>query len=211
MPEPLRGLYAITPDTPDTNRLIDFVRQALQGGVRVVQYRNKTADAALRRIQAEALLGLCRQRDVALIVNDDLGLALEIDAEGVHLGRDDGAIATARGCLGKDRLLGVSCYDQLQNARDAARLGADYVAFGSVFASPTKPGAVHAPLELLSEAKRELRLPVAAIGGITVANAPRVIAAGADLLAVISDLFDAPDVAGRARAYAKLFSETVES
>ena len=210
-PEALRGLYAITPDTADTGHLIVLVRQALRGGVRLVQYRNKAADPALRRLQAQALLALCRDLGVVLIINDDLDLALEVDADGVHLGRDDGAIAAARSRLGDGRMLGVSCYDQLQRAREAAGEGADYVAFGSVFASPSKPGAVRSPLALLTEAKRELGLPVAAIGGITVDRAPAVIAAGADLLAVISDLFDAPDVADRARAYGRLFSETVDS
>ncbi len=210
-PEALRGLYAITPDTADTGHLIVLVRQALRGGVRLVQYRNKAADPALRRLQAQALLALCRDLGVVLIINDDLDLALEVDADGVHLGRDDGAIAAARSRLGDGRMLGVSCYDQLQRAREAAGEGADYVAFGSVFASPSKPGAVRSPLALLTEAKRELGLPVAAIGGITVDSAPAVIAAGADLLAVISDLFDAPDVADRARAYGRLFSETVDS
>lgn len=210
-PEALRGLYAITPDTADTGHLIVLVRQALQGGVRLVQYRNKAADPALRRLQAQALLALCRDLGVVLIINDDLDLALEIDADGVHLGREDGAIAAARSRLGDGRVLGVSCYDQLQRAREAAGQGADYVAFGSVFASPSKPGAIRSPLALLTAAKRELGLPVAAIGGITVDKASAVIAAGADLLAVISDLFDGLDVTDRARAYRRLFSETVDS
>jgi thiamine-phosphate pyrophosphorylase len=211
MAKALRGLYAITPDIADTARLVGLVRQALAGGVRLVQYRNKAAGAVLRRAQAQALLARCRERDAALIVNDDLDLAVAIGADGVHLGRDDGATAMARKRLGNGGLLGVSCYDQLERAREAAAAGADYVAFGSIYASPTKPAAVRAPLALLTEAKRELGLSVAAIGGITVGNASDIIAAGADLLAVISDLFEAPDVTARARAYARLFSETVES
>jgi thiamine-phosphate pyrophosphorylase len=138
---------------------------------------------------------------VPLIINDDVALALALDAEGAHLGRDDGDLSLAREEL-KGRILGASCYDQLPLARAAVAAGADYVAFGSVFASPTKPGAVRAPLSLF---KNDLGVPLCAIGGITLANAPQAIAAGADLLAVISDLFDAPDVAARARAYGKLF------
>jgi thiamine-phosphate pyrophosphorylase len=138
---------------------------------------------------------------VPLIINDDVELALAVDADGAHLGRDDGDFSTARKKL-KGKILGASCYDRLDLAQAAVAAGADYVAFGSVFASPTKPQAVRAPLSLF---KNDLGVPKCAIGGITLANAPRAIAAGADLLAVISDVFDAPDIAERCRAYGKLF------
>lgn len=201
----LKGLYAVTPDLADTTDLLRRAELVLLGGVCLVQYRNKPAGAALRREQAAALLALCRRHGVPLVINDDLPLALDIGADGAHLGREDGDLAAARAALGPGRLLGVSCYDALKRAREAKRIGADYVAFGSFFASPTKPAAVRAPLTLLTEAKAEFGLPVCAIGGITLQNAPQLIAAGADLLAVISDLFEAPDIAARAAAYAKIW------
>jgi thiamine-phosphate pyrophosphorylase len=190
----MRGLYAITPEGPG---LVDKVRAAFDGGIALLQYRRKNGTVE----EARQIAALAREHRVPLIVNDDAGLALALDADGAHLGRDDGDISVARRKL-KGRILGVSCYDQLPLARAAVAAGADYVAFGSVFASPTKPGAVRAPLSLF---KNDLGVPLCAIGGITLANAPQAIAAGADLLAVISDLFDAPDIAARARAYGKLF------
>jgi thiamine-phosphate pyrophosphorylase len=146
---------------------------------------------------------MCREYAVPFIVNDDVALALECGADGVHLGRDDGALSAARAAL-RGKLLGASCYDSLPAARAAVAAGADYIAFGSVFPSPTKPAAVRAPLTLFSEA-RSLGVPLVAIGGITLQNAPQLLAAGADSLAVISDLFEAPDIRERARAYAMLF------
>jgi thiamine-phosphate pyrophosphorylase len=207
----LRGLYALTPALANTAELAQKARQALAGGARFVQYRNKAADAALRREQAGVLLGLCREQGARLIVNDDLDLALQIGADGVHLGREDGDFAVARASLGPARLLGVSCYSELARARDAQRAGADYVAFGSFFASSTKPDAVRAPLELLMRAKRELDIPVAAIGGITLARAARLIEAGADLLAILSDLFEAADITARARTFSELFLQKATS
>lgn len=194
----LRGLYAITP--ADLSR----VEPALaSGALCALQYRDKSADAARRLSQARALARLCRAHGVPFIVNDDLELAVAVQADGVHLGRDDADIAAARARLPAG-LVGASCYDRLDAAERAVTAGADYVAFGSVFASPTKPGAVRAPLELFARA-RGLGVPRVAIGGITLENAPQVLAAGADCVAVISDLFDAPDVAARARAYGRLF------
>ena len=207
----LRGLYAVTPDIADTADLLRRADLALLGGARLVQYRNKRADVTLRRDQAAALLAACRRHGARLIVNDDLPLALAVGADGAHLGREDGDLAAARAALGPGKLLGVSCYDEMERAREAGRAGADYVAFGSFFASPTKPAAVRAPLTLLAEARKELGLPVCAIGGITLQNAEQLIAAGADLLAVITDLFEAPDIRARAAAYTSLFSERVTS
>lgn len=201
----LRGLYAITPDERDTARLVALVRDALAGGVGAVQYRNKVADAALRGAQVRALLALTRPAGVPLIVNDDLALALASGADGVHLGASDGDLAAARARLPGQALLGASCYDRMALAEAAAAAGADYVAFGSVFPSSTKPVAVRAPLALLAEARRTLDVGVVAIGGITLANARSAVDAGADALAVITDLFAAPDVAARARAYRQLF------
>ena len=191
----LRGLYAITPEAGDVERM---TRLALEGGVALLQYRQKKRDPDLAR----AIVRLGREFQVPVIVNDDVGLALELDAAGAHLGRDDGDLAAARKRL-HGKLLGVSCYNDAALARAAVKAGADYVAFGSVFASPTKPAAVRAPLSLFAH---RLGVPLAAIGGITLDNAPQLIAAGADLLAVISDLFDAPDIRQRARDYGKLFA-----
>lgn len=199
------GLYALTPDEPETSVLVAKVRAAIAGGATAVQYRNKPADPARRREQAGALVALCRATGVPLVVNDDLELALGVEAAGVHLGRDDGDLAPARQRLGPARLLGASCYDRLELAERAVAAGADYVAFGSMFASATKPAAVRAPLALLGAARR-LGVPVVAIGGITLENAPEAIAAGADALAVITALFDAGDIAARARAFSDLFA-----
>lgn len=191
-----RGLYAITPGS------LARVEEALaSGALCALQYRAKQAGPAQRLEEAEALARLCGAYGVALIVNDDLELALAVDAAGVHLGRDDGDLAEARAKL-PGRLLGVSCYDRPELAERAVAAGADYIAFGSVFPSLTKPGAVRAPLALFG---RALGVPKVAIGGITLENAPQVLAAGADCLAVITDLFDAPDVAARAQAYRRLF------
>jgi len=192
----LRGLYAITPEVGD---IADKVRQALEGGAALLQYRRKKTSSPE---EARLLAALARRHGAAFIVNDDVELALAVDADGVHLGREDGDLPAARRAL-KGRLLGVSCYDDPAAARDAARQGADYVAFGSVFSSPTKPTAVRASLSLFRE---NPGVPVCAIGGITLQNAPAVIAAGADMVAVISDLFDAPDVRLRATQFKRLFS-----
>lgn len=202
----LRGLYAITPDSVDSRDLIERVRSALESapaGWAALQYRNKSATPTQRRHEADALAALCRERGVPFIVNDDIDLALACGADGVHLGRDDGDLASARARVGKN-LLGASCYDSLGRARLAVDQGADHVAFGSVFVSSTKPGAVRAPLSLFAQAA-SLGVPRVAIGGITLDNAAEVIAAGADAIAVISDLFGAPDIAPRARAFTRLF------
>ncbi|HTM59381.1 MAG TPA: thiamine phosphate synthase [Burkholderiales bacterium] len=191
----LRGLYAITPETADIERK---TRLALEGGVALLQYRQKRRDLNLAR----AIVRLGKEFGVPVIINDDVELALELGADGVHLGRDDGDIGPARKRL-QGKLLGASCYNDPALARAAVKAGADYVAFGSVFSSPTKPAAVRAPLTLFGNA---IGVPVAAIGGITLQNAPQLIAAGAHLLAVISDLFDAPDIRQRARDYGKLFA-----
>ncbi|HKB72710.1 MAG TPA: thiamine phosphate synthase [Burkholderiales bacterium] len=200
-----RGLYAVTPDEPDVGLLARKVSKALAGGARIVQYRNKSASAGLRREQGAALLALCREARIPLVINDDLDLASRIGADGLHLGRDDMPVAAARAQLGKDKLLGASCYDRLELALAAREAGADYVAFGSAFPSATKPGATRAPLSLYREAKGRLSSPVVAIGGITTENARTVIEAGADAIAVISALFDAPDIEAAARSFSRLF------
>jgi len=205
----LRGLCAVTLDDMLLPRLSALVKAALDGGAPFVQYRNKIASRPLRRAQAAEMLRICRAAGAKLIVNDDVWLAVEIGADGAHLGRDDapgGSLAAARDALGSRRILGVSCYNDLARAEEAVAAGADYLAFGSVFPSRTKPGSARAPLELLGEARRRFGLPIAAIGGITLDNAPQLLEAGADMLAVISDLFDAMDIRARAEAYQELFS-----
>lgn len=198
------GVYALTPECADTARLLAMVEAALQGGAAAVQYREKTGDVALRFEQASELLPLCRKYGVPLIINDDLRLADLADADGVHVGREDAGLREARIILGPKKIVGVSCYQSLELARKAQAEGADYVAFGSFYASPTKPQAQRAPLQLLRDAAG-LSVPVVAIGGITAENAAEVIAAGADSIAVISALFDAPDVVAAVRELNRLF------
>lgn len=202
----LRGLYAITPECLDPARLIEQVDAALRGGARIVQYRDKQRDLAQQAQIARNLRALCHRHGARLIVNDSLPLALEIDADGVHLGGADGDLAAARRALGADKLLGASCYADFELARRAAAAGADYVAFGAVYASPTKPQAIRAPHTLFARCRAELDIPSCAIGGITAANGAALVAAGADLLAVISDLFEASDVAERAADFSRLFA-----
>jgi thiamine-phosphate pyrophosphorylase len=197
----MRGLYAVTPDNADTEDLLRKVEHALKAGVAMLQYRNKMISKDKRLLQARELAPLARGYGVPFIVNDDVEIALAVGANGAHLGKDDGDLSAARSQLA-GKILGVSCYNDLEKARAAVRSGADYVAFGAVYPSPTKPGAVRAPLSLFSN---DVGVPVCAIGGITLANAPALIGAGASLLAVISDLFDAPDIAARAAAYRELF------
>ena len=202
-----RGLYAMTPDEADTARLLARTARVLKGSPTLLQYRNKSADPALRREQATRLLALCRAAGTPLIINDDLNLTIELAADGVHLGRDDGEVAAARRTLdarGPGRSLGVTCDDDGARAEAGAAAGADYVAFGAMFPSPTKPSAARAPFDLLGRARRELNVTVAAIGGITLANAGEVFAAGADLVAVISDVFGATDPQAQTRAYQAL-------
>ncbi len=207
MKRKLAGLYAITPDEPRTAILVSKVGQALSGGASAVQYRNKTAGPELRREQARVLAALCRAAGAPFIVNDDLALALALDADGVHLGADDGDLAEARARLPQGKLLGASCYNRIELAQAAVEAGVDYLAFGSVFSSGTKPGAVRAPLAIFAEARRSIALPLVAIGGITLENASQVFAAGADAVAAIGALFDAADVAERAAGFTRVHQQ----
>jgi thiamine-phosphate pyrophosphorylase len=204
------GLYAITPETDDTERLLAQVEAALLGGVAAVQYRDKSGDIARRHEQASELVALCRRFGAPLIVNDDLRLADLCDSDGVHLGRDDGSIREARIILGRGKFIGASCYQSLDLALAAQAAGADYVAFGSFFPSPTKPAAPRASLDLLHAAAPVIQVPLVAIGGITPANAPQLLDAGADSLAVLSALFDAPDIRAAAHALNQLFETESE-
>lgn len=209
MPHPIRaieGLYAITPDGADTGTLLTRVRRVLAGGGRLLQYRNKAAAPALRLDRARALRALTREYGATFVVNDDPELALAVEADGVHLGQGDVPLARARAVLGPDRIIGVSCYNQLPLAAAACSAGADYVAFGAFFSSSVKPDAVAADVNLLRQARATLDRPIVAIGGITPENGAALVEAGADALAVISALFDAPDIQAAARNFTELFT-----
>ena len=203
----LTGLYLITDhDRHDDKRLSNDVEQALSAGARVLQYRDKSDDADKRLRQAEILRKITRQYDCLLLINDDIELAKQVDADGVHLGKDDGDIKLARLQLGADAVIGSSCYNQFERAMQASQQGADYVAFGRFFTSATKPGAVQAQPELLQRARQKLGLPVVAIGGITHDNALQLIEAGADMLAVINGVFAQKDIRKAAQQFQRLFN-----
>lgn len=206
---PRRGLYVITPDEADTARLLVRAAAVLQAGANWLQYRNKPAGAALREQQARALQPLCRRQGVPLIINDDWRLAAAIGADGAHLGLEDGELAAARAAMGAKAILGASCYDDPALAHAACASGASYVAFGAFFPSPTKPFARRAAPGLLRDST-VLGVPRVAIGGITPDNARELVLAGADLLAVISGVFDAPDPAAATRAYLACFDPPIE-
>ena len=202
----LDGLYAITPDSSHSPAaLAAQVALAISGGARLIQYRDKFANDRERHERGFALLAVCRQSGVPLIIKDDLELAVALGADGVHLGRDDADPRAARARLGPTAIIGVSCYNDLRLAEAAEQAGASYAAFGSFFPSVTKPHAVRAAPGLLTEASRRLHIPPVAIGGITPENGGSLIAAGARLLAVVTGVFDQPDIAAAARAYTNLF------
>lgn len=200
-----RGLYAITPDWLETRRLISAVEQAIAGGAVVLQYRNKIADSTLRLQQATALADLCQQARIPLIINDDVDLAWQVNAAGVHLGGTDGDLRAARQKLGMTKIIGASCYADLANAQPAIAAGASYVAFGAAFASSTKPHAPTAPIHLYRTAVATLSVPVVAIGGISPDNAVPLIDAGVNNLAVIGGLFEHDDIANTAAHFTALY------
>ncbi len=205
LPFPRSGLYAITPDCQDFTKLLAQVEAALRGGAKVVQLRDKRH--RLSQAEATCLLQLCHAYQVPLIINDDIELAERIGADGVHLGREDAGLNQARDRLGPESIIGISCYADLRRAIGAARAGADYVAFGAFFPSPTKPDAPLAPIELLASAKAVLTCPIVAIGGITPGNGAALLDAGADLLAVIDGIFGHQDPQRAACHYARLFDQ----
>ncbi len=207
-PGKLRGLYAITDARLQAEgSLCERVGLAIEGGAAIIQYRDKSNDARRRRQQARALAELCRARGACLIINDDVALAADSGADGVHLGSEDSALPAARRVLGDTAIIGISCYNRLDLAQRAVDQGADYLAFGRFFPSQTKPDAVQAGVELIREARARWALPVAAIGGITPQNAAPLLAAGAAMLAVVQGVFAAPDVRRAAASYAVLFDD----
>lgn len=200
-----QGLYLVTPDRDDTERLVTLSRVAILAGATVLQYRNKTATPTLKREQARALRSLCTELGAFFIVNDSLELALAVGADGLHAGRDDGEIPALKAASNGRLAIGISCYGDFERARAAHAAGADYVAFGAMYPSPTKPHAPPAPIELITRAKRELGARVACIGGITADNAAALVEAGADWVAVISDIYQATDPRVQAERIARLF------
>lgn len=201
----IRGLYAITPEHQRGTALLAAVRAALAGGASVVQYRAKQVTPGTAREEASLIRAACTEFGATLVINDDPALAVDVCADAVHVGRDDGSLRDTRRAVGNTMMIGVSCYDRMDLAVDAVQAGADYVAFGSFFPSTVKPGAVRPSISLLTEARRRLPVPIVAIGGITVDNAHQLIDAGADAVAVITGLFEAEDVRARAVAFLESF------
>lgn len=202
----ISGLYAVTPDEELTESLLEKVRLAISGGAKIVQYRNKGENEVTKLWQASALASMTKSHDVTFIVNDSVALARSANADGVHLGKGDVDIATARKAL-PNKLIGVSCYNDIDLAVAAEKAGADYVAFGAAFTSTTKPDAVYAALDLYKAAKQTLSIPVVAIGGITITNAHTLVQAGVDAIAMISGLFDTPDIRTTAEYFSNLFKK----
>ncbi|WP_075255918.1 thiamine phosphate synthase [Herbaspirillum camelliae] len=201
----LRGLYIVTPDWDDTAQLLAATELALQQGAALVQYRHKTAGAQQRQAQASALLALCRQYQVPLIINDHVDLCLDIDADGIHVGGTDASIAEVRKAVGPDRIVGASCYGTLELAHAAYRDGASYVAFGGFYPSRVKKYDFRTAPEIIAQSKREIALPVVVIGGITLENAPPLVAQGADMVAVISSVYLVPVEERKTRQLADLY------
>ena len=205
----IKGLYAITPDSADLNTLIQKTQWAIEGGAFMVQYRSKILNRDVKMHQCAAILRLCREYEIPCIVNDDVDMCRILEADGVHLGEKDDNIAEVRHILGEDAIIGSSCYDQLNRAKSAQKEGASYVAFGAMFPTSTKPNAPRATLALLKEAKREIQIPIVAIGGITVNNAHDVIKTGIDAIAVITGLYEAKSIKETAKTFVKMFHQKI--
>ena len=202
----LKGLYLVTPDWDDTDRLVAVSEAGLKGGAALLQYRHKTAGEALRREQAAALLALCRKHGKPFIINDYPELCVELDADGVHVGGTDASVAAVRAQVGPERILGASCYGSLDMAVAAQAAGASYVAFGGFYPSRIKKYEVSTPVDIVTRAGEMVALPNVVIGGMTRENAVPLVAAGADMVAVISSVYFADDPEAAARELASLFS-----
>jgi thiamine-phosphate pyrophosphorylase len=201
----MRGLYLVTPDWDDTDKLLSITREALQAGAALLQYRHKDASPSLRREQADALLRLCREHDRPFVVNDHVDLCMAIDADGVHVGGTDAAVATVRAALGPSKIIGASCYGDFELAHTAQANGASYVAFGGFYPSTVKKYAVTTQPGIVARAKAELQVPVVVIGGMTAANSRPLVELGADMVAAISSVYLAQDVQAAVREFAGLF------
>lgn len=204
----MQGLYLVTPNWSDTERMLACTGAALDGGAALVQYRNKDAGPALLREQAAALLALCRRYGCPLVINDHVGLCLELDADGVHVGGTDMPVARARAAVGPDKIVGASCYGEMALARAAQREGASYAAFGGFYRSAVKQYSFTTAPDIVTQARRELQLPLVVIGGMTPANAAPLVELGADMVAAITSVYLAPDPAGAARAFTALYTST---
>jgi thiamine-phosphate pyrophosphorylase len=205
-PYNISGMYAVTPNDLDTARLCNNVEAALRGGVKLVQYRNKMADTGLRLMQASALLALCRSFKVPLVINDHLDLCAQIDADGLHLGATDCDLSAARRLLGNDKIIGASCYNQLDLALKAKEAGASYVIFGVSFNSDSALDALEGPLSEFTEAKQKISIPIVVIGNLTLDNAAQVIKAGATSIALMNGLFNAKNIQDTSQQFAQLFT-----
>lgn len=203
----MRGLYLVTPNWNDTERLLAGTEAALRGGASLVQYRHKDADAALRLEQARALLALCRRHGRPLVINDHLDLCMDLDADGVHLGGTDLGVEHARRLLGRDKIVGASCYGQLALARAAQLAGASYAAFGGFYPSPVKKYDFVTEPALLDQARLEVALPLVVIGGMTPANAAPLVARGAHMVAAITSVYGEADPESAARRFGSLFAQ----
>ena len=202
----MKGLYLVTPDWDDTDQLLSATESALKAGVAMLQYRHKTATEALQRHQATALRDLCKQYKVPFIINDHLALCEEIDADGVHVGGTDATVAAVRSVMGPEKIIGASCYGDLQRAHDAAAAGASYVAFGGFYPSRVKKYEVSTPVDIVSRAKAALNVPICVIGGMTPENAVPLVAEGADLVAAISSVYQHERPTSAAANFVRLFA-----
>ena len=201
----MKGLYLVTPDWDDTDKLVAASEQAIAGGAALLQYRHKTASEELRAEQASALLALCRRLNVPLIINDHVDLCERLDADGIHVGGTDASVADVRMRVGKDKIVGASCYGDLQLARNAAAAGASYVAFGGFYPSRVKKYEVTTSPDIITRALCELELPVCVIGGMTVENSRPLVQLGAHMVAAISSVYSADDQRSAASAFVSLF------
>ncbi len=202
----MKGLYLVTPDWDDTQKMLEVTEAGLRGGAAIVQYRHKTASPELRREQASQLQVLCRSYGRPFIINDFVELAIELDADGIHVGGTDTAVAQVRAVVGPSKIVGSSCYGSMQLARDAYAAGASYVAFGGFYPSRVKKYEVSTPPEIVAQAKKEIPVPNVVIGGMTQENSVPLVKQGADMVAVISSVYMVDDPEAAARAFAKLFA-----
>ncbi len=201
----MKGLYLVTPDWDDTHKLLNVSEAGLRGGAALLQYRHKTASAQLRREQAAQLQALCRRYGRPFIINDFVELCIELDADGIHVGGTDTSVAEVRAAVGPSKIVGASCYGNLQLARDAHAAGASYVAFGGFYPSRVKKYEVSTPPEIVAQAKAEIPVPNVVIGGMTHENAKPLVAHGTDMVAAISSVYMVDDPEAAARAFADLF------